>query len=81
MQVSDVMDIPLPPRRLASPPKYPFHKLQVGQMFAVAVGPEESFVRVRNRVSSLATRYANKYGAKYSIRRLDDNTVGVWRVA
>lgn len=81
MQVSDVMDVPLPPKRSIQAAKYPFVKLQVGQMFAVAVGPNESFVRVRNRISSVATRYAKKLGAKFSIRRLDDKTLGVWRVA
>lgn len=55
--------------------KYPFKTMEVGDSFTVEAGKEMS-------VRSSATYYKKiQPGAQYTIRRMEDNTLRVWRTA
>lgn len=51
---------------------YPFDKLDVGDSFLVSADK-------RSSVASIATKYGQRTGTKFVIRKVDDNNVRVWR--
>ena len=59
--------------------KYPFKDMEVGSMFYLYANKEGTSVALlQNRVSASSIRIK---GMKFSTRTIDNNTVGVWRVA
>lgn len=62
--------IPLPARRN----KYPFAEMQIGDSFSAPLSEER-------RLSASAAARGFAIGAKFSVRRVDADTVRVWRVA
>lgn len=79
-------DVPMPVNKTA-PEVYPFEQLGVGQCFMVpcARGTEagrkaERSIRAKSsRLNRIEPNFTN--GVRYSVRRVDENTVGCWRVA
>lgn len=55
-------------------PKYPFRAMQVGQWFDV---PRELDHAVRVR----ASQQGQKYGRRYSVRRIEQDRTRVYRIA
>lgn len=53
--------------------KYPFADMMVGDMFEIE---REKMSTIR----SYATNFWRKYSMVFSIRKIDDNTFGCWRV-
>jgi hypothetical protein len=66
--------IPIPKPR-SQERKYPWHTMNVGDSFAFPADIGET--SARTSVSHANRRYGKK---RFSIRRLDDNTLRCWRV-
>lgn len=79
-------DVPMPVNKTA-PEVYPFEGLGVGQCFMVpcAKGTDEGrkterSIRAKSsRLNNIEPNQSN--GVRFSVRRMDDNTVGCWRIA
>jgi hypothetical protein len=54
--------------------KYPWPDMDVGDSF-------EAPAISRGTISSAATLDGRKYGRKWSIRKIDENTIRVWRIS
>ena len=77
-----VDNLPVPPRSVGSrESKYPFDSLAVNQAFIVPKDevPESKDVAIR----AAANQYRRRVGVthKFTVRNLEDGSVGVWRVA
>lgn len=53
--------------------RYPFDQLEVGDNFTVSVSK-------RSSVAARVTRLNKKGERQYLVRKIDENTLGVWRV-
>lgn len=53
--------------------KYPIRRMQVGESFKV---PMEK----RGSISATATRIAKVTGKRFTVRKVDQDTVRVWRI-
>lgn len=82
-------DVPLPnggtPRA-----RYPFGEMEVGDMFEFprnlgTISNETkrptSKDKAIGRVSASACAYGRKHGLKFTVRAIDANTAGCWRIA
>lgn len=85
--------IPIPPRTYGagSQPVYPFAQMRVGDSFEVRTenyagrkdGRRPIVMRIQTTLHSCARGYARTRdpGAKFTVRKIDDSTVRIWRVA
>lgn len=82
--------ISVPPRTFGGrgrPPRYPFAQLRVGDSFAVTRAQYGKGAADANQmlsgVCNLARNYAKHHNpsAKFTTRKIDENTVRVWRIA
>lgn len=64
----DSTKVPIPEQIL----KYPLSTMDVGDSFTVDI-------KERKNVSSRASRLGTKTGKKFTVRKIDDNTLRVWR--
>ena len=85
MIMSDVeSSVPLPSQRISAP-QMPFAQMQVGDSFLVVLEPHEvsseAMKKLRAVLTAAATRATRKIGGKYSVRRVEDDSYRVWRVA
>lgn len=64
-------DMPLPEKHKLRKKKYPH--LEIGEYFTVPINERQS-------LSPWIARNTKKHGHKYTTRKLDENTVGVWRI-
>lgn len=64
----DSEKVPIPPQVL----KYPLDTMEVGDSFTVGI-------KDRSNVSARASRVGTKTGKKFTVRKVDDNTLRVWR--
>lgn len=76
-----VSSVPLPERRYHV---YPFGKMQVGDSFDVPRDrgyAKDGKDRRAISVKSAACHHSRKYGGKFTVRLVDENTIRCWRVA
>jgi len=68
-------DVPMPRSRGGGRSIYPFGEMNIGQHF-------EAKIQERDRISAACNWYGKHHsGLKFSIRKIDDSTIGCWRVA
>lgn len=63
-------DVPVP-RHLNV--KYPFEKMEIGDSFTESL-------KKRNRIASAAMTYGLRNDVKFTVRKINDDTLRVWRV-
>lgn len=64
----DSKKVPIPQQLL----KYPFATMKVGDSFTVSI-------KDRKNVSARASRVGAETGKKFTVRKIDENTLRVWR--
>ena len=82
-------NVPIPESRgrHGRPNNYPFVDMEVGDSFAVAVGPEKTIASVQRQLRSVAVSFARRNASyqKYVTRALVEDGTGVvvriWRTA
>jgi hypothetical protein len=75
--VSKVLrDVPVPRRQSCISANFPFADLDVGDCFMVTELKETTERRLRSSAFNTGRRLERKF----TCRRIDDSTVGVWRV-
>lgn len=78
-------NIPIPQRLGATSTLYPFIKMEVGDSFSVARNPAKKLSALQARLTAAATGYRKtqaKIGktVKFTVRKVDANTMRVWRI-
>lgn len=67
--------IPIPPGKKI----YPWPEMEIGDSFTVSI-TNGDLSRARKRLSSAAVHHQKKHGGRFTVRKIDDNTLRVWRV-
>lgn len=74
-------DVPVPKRKFRG--KYPFGEMEVGDSFLVPADDEgATYIPKyrRPRVAGAIRTYSARHGKRFTYRRLEDNSVRVWRI-
>lgn len=70
---------PIPPRRYRDA-VYPFKTMDVGDSFDVFIIDKASIRSVTSRVSSACANFAKRNSVKFTIRKMADKFIRVWRI-
>lgn len=76
-------NVPLPTlnRRGAVGSRYPFDMMQVGDSFAIdASGPVVLSYRTKS-LRSIISRYSKAHNKKFSVYKMSDTQIRIWRTA
>lgn len=73
---------PIPPRSSSrkGQSKYPFHEMEINDSFQVVAPEGRSVDQIRTRLLAATSRQARLTGKRFTTRKIDDRSVGVWRV-
>lgn len=69
MKIEIKKGIPIPVKK----EKYPFRDMEIGDCFEF---PKEKY----NTINSACQFYAKKHNVKFTVRNIDGNIIGVWRI-
>ena len=72
-------NVPVPDSRKRTP-KYPFHKVKVGESFTVRVSRDIAEDTIRS-LRSAASRYGRVYKMTFRVHRMSETEARCWRVA
>ena len=75
------MDMPTIRRTKRNMLRLRLSDLTVGQMVQISDFSHHDFVKYSRSISSTACQLSRKNGAKYSVRRISETVIGVWRIA